>query len=77
MPELIEKIRFLRKINDFSQEFMAYELGISQPAYSKLERGATKLTLSRLQKIAFILGFSTAELMNNNMEVLAARLLQR
>ena len=77
MPELIEKIRFLRKINDFSQEFMAFELGISQPAYSKLERGETKLTISRLQKIAFILGFSTAELMNNNMEVLAARLLQR
>ncbi|MBK6929542.1 MAG: helix-turn-helix transcriptional regulator [Saprospirales bacterium] len=47
------------------------------PPYSKLERGATELTLSRLQKIAFILGFSTAELMNNNMEVLAARLLQR
>lgn len=77
MPELIEKIRFLRETNGISQEFMAFELGISQPAYSKLERGETKLTISRLQKIAFILGFSTAELMNNNMEVLAARLLQR
>ena len=77
MPELIEKIRFLRKINDFSQDFMAYELGISQPAYSKLERGAAKLTLSRLQKIAFILGFSPPELMNDDVEVLAGRLLQR
>ena len=29
----------------YSQEFMAFILGISQQAYSKIERGATKLKL--------------------------------
>lgn len=35
---------------------MANQLGISQPSYTNLENGETKLNTKRLEKIANILG---------------------
>jgi len=34
----------------YSQEYMANQLGISQPAYANLENGETKLNTKRLEK---------------------------
>lgn len=58
MEDIGEKIRIQRVIKKYSQENMAWELGISQPAYSKIERGETELTISRIYEIAEILGIS-------------------
>jgi len=52
---VIENIRTIRKNKGVSHEAMALNLGISQTAYTKIERGETKLTVERLQKIAEIL----------------------
>lgn len=49
------RIRIQRMIKGYSQEYMASRMGISQNAYSKLERGETELTVRRFYEIAEIL----------------------
>ncbi|MCC6462994.1 MAG: helix-turn-helix transcriptional regulator [Saprospiraceae bacterium] len=52
MSALPDKIRHLRRQQQLNQQQLAYALGISQTAYSKLERGKTALTLTHVQKLA-------------------------
>lgn len=58
------KIRLARQKKGLSQENMAQVLGITQPAYSHIERNAGSLTIERLQKIAQYLEVSIAELLS-------------
>ena len=60
------KIRLGRQKKGLSQENMAQVLGITQPAYSHIERNAGSLTLERLQKIAEYLELSIAELLSES-----------
>lgn len=60
---LMAKIRQLRELKGFSQEVMAAELGITKRAYSKLERGDTQLTVTRLYEISKILGMSPRDVL--------------
>ena len=53
-------------IKGYSQEYMAFRLDISQNAYSKLERGETKLTVRRFYEIAEILEISIDNLLPEN-----------
>jgi len=55
MEKTIEKIKAVRKEKGYSQNYMGMQLGISQRAYCKLERGKTKLTINRLRSIAELL----------------------
>ena len=48
-------LRKLRLWKGYSQEYMGHRLGISQRAYSKLERGETRLTIERWLKLRQIL----------------------
>jgi transcriptional regulator with XRE-family HTH domain len=50
------KIKQLRELNNFTQEYLAKGLGISAQAYRKLESGETRLTVQHLEKIAATLG---------------------
>jgi transcriptional regulator with XRE-family HTH domain len=52
------KIRIQRLIKNYSQEYMAFMLEISQPAYSKIERDETKPSFDRVYDIAEILEIS-------------------
>ncbi|HEY4195930.1 MAG TPA: helix-turn-helix transcriptional regulator, partial [Mucilaginibacter sp.] len=58
-----EKIRVRRLTKNYSQEYMAFMLEISQAAYSKLERDETNISLRRIYEIAEILEMSPFELM--------------
>ncbi|MXV49937.1 helix-turn-helix domain-containing protein [Pedobacter sp. HMF7647] len=53
-----EKIRIQRVIKQYSQEYVANCMDISQAAYSKIERGETELSVERLYEIAEILEVS-------------------
>lgn len=46
-----EKIKNLRVTNNFTQEYVANELDISQSTYSSLESGRSKLTIDRAEKL--------------------------
>ena len=56
--KIYDTIRLLRKHKEYSQEYIAEELGIDTVSYGRVESGKTKLTIERLDKIAHILGFS-------------------
>jgi len=57
----IKQIRELRK---YSQEYVAQELGITQPSYARIESGATIPKIDRLQRIAEILEIDMSFLLN-------------
>lgn len=59
---VLESIHSLRRIREYSQDFMAYKLGISQNAFSKLESGKTPLTMERFFRIAELLQVSPVDL---------------
>lgn len=63
MDNIGEKIRIQRQIKNYSQQYMAFMLDISQAAYSNIERGSTVLTLQRVFEIAEILEISPFILM--------------
>jgi transcriptional regulator with XRE-family HTH domain len=57
-------IRHKREYRNYTQEYLALKLSISQNAYSKIELGYTKITVERLFQIADILEFDVVELID-------------
>jgi len=57
-------IKSIRELKNFTQEYMASELGITQAAYSKIEKGKTALCFDKLERIAEILDFSLVSVIN-------------
>lgn len=49
------RIRKMRELKGYKQEYMAERLGIGQTSYSDIESGKAKLTVDRLKKIAELL----------------------
>lgn len=48
-------IKKIRELKSYSQEYIAQELGISQPSYARIENGTVSPKVARLQRIAGIL----------------------
>ncbi len=67
----IQKIRLIR---GYPQKYMAKRLGISTPAYSKLEKKGSDLSIGYLVRIADILGVSHDFILEFNEERLLASL---
>ena len=71
--EIGYKIKKIRELRNYSQEYIAERLGISQVSYSRVETGQTKMDLNRLQDIAkvldidpiFLLTFDDSVIFNN------------
>jgi transcriptional regulator with XRE-family HTH domain len=57
-------IRKTRADKNYTQDYMAAKLSISQNAYSKIELGYSKITLNRLFQIATILEVDAAQLIS-------------
>jgi transcriptional regulator with XRE-family HTH domain len=57
-------IRAMRLMRNYSQDYLALKLKISQNAYSKIELGRTLLTVERLLKIACVLEIGILELLD-------------
>lgn len=55
MESVIKKIKEFRAEKGYSHEYMAHQLNMSQPAYSKIEKNETSLSVDKLYKIAEIL----------------------
>lgn len=66
--ELNKRIRNIRKQKGFSQSVMAKKLEISQMAYSKIERGKTKLNLEYINQLAEILEINIWDIINTKKE---------
>lgn len=57
------KIKKLRELRNFTQEFLAERLDMSQTGYSKIERGETDISISRLQQIAKVLAVEIQDIL--------------
>ena len=57
-----QNIRKSRKSKKFTQEEMAYKMGMSLTAYRDLEKGETSIVNANLHKIANLLDTTTEEL---------------
>jgi len=62
MAAIAANIRRKRENRNYTQEYVAYKLSISQNAFSKIELGHTRITVERLLQIADILGCEVLEL---------------
>ncbi len=48
------KIKSIRELKNYTQEYMADQLGVTQAGYSKIEKGKTILSFAKLVEIARI-----------------------
>jgi transcriptional regulator with XRE-family HTH domain len=60
-PEM--KIKQIRELKNFTQEYVATHLDLTTRAYSKIESGETQLTINRLNEISKILGVDPMEIL--------------
>lgn len=59
-------VRKVREYRNYTQDYLAAKLEISQNAYSKIELGYSKITLDRLFHIAQILEVEVTQLLYFN-----------
>ncbi|KRD09016.1 XRE family transcriptional regulator [Flavobacterium sp. Root901] len=58
------KIRSIRELKNYTQEYMADQLGVTQAGYSKIEKGKTILSYVKLVEIARILEVSVEDIIS-------------
>jgi transcriptional regulator with XRE-family HTH domain len=59
-----ENIRLLRESKGFSQEYIANKMGVSQQAYSNMEKKPETMTLARIRDLAKVLDVNMMVLLN-------------
>lgn len=60
-----KNIKSLRLSRKWKQKYVADKLGVSIPAFSKIETGVTDINLSRLKQIAEVFKISVAEVVKS------------
>lgn len=58
------KIKSIRELKNYTQEYMADQLGVTQAGYSKIEKGKTILSYVKLVEIARILEVSVEDIIS-------------
>ncbi len=61
-----EKVRMMREMNNWTQEYVAEKLHMSLTSYAKLERGESKFYLDKLEKIAEVFQVDLIDLLSLN-----------
>lgn len=64
--EILKRIKTVRQDKGYTQEYMAYQLNISQISYHKLETGKTELKVKTLLEIAKIVAVKESSLLGCN-----------
>lgn len=62
---IANKIRNMRIFRNYTQDYLAAKLNVSQNAYSKIELGRTKVTVEKLLTIADVLDADACELISD------------
>ncbi|HRO74542.1 MAG TPA: helix-turn-helix transcriptional regulator [Crocinitomicaceae bacterium] len=68
---LHDKIKVIRLSKNYTQNFLADELGIDVTNYSRLERGEVSISVERLKKIAKTLGVNASIIRNHTVTLVA------
>ena len=65
MPgEINENIKSIRELKNYTQEYMAFRLGITQAGYSKMERNGSRISFEKLEEIAVIFEMDLKSIIN-------------
>ena len=59
-----QKVRQIRELKGYSQEYIASKMGVSQRAYSKMENNETRLDSNKISRIAEIFEIELDTLLN-------------
>lgn len=60
------RLRRLRQLFGYSQEYVAFNVGLSQPAYCKWESGQTQPSLNKLEVLACLYELTLGDLLSGN-----------
>ena len=66
---IANKIRSMRIFRNYSQDYLAAKLHVSQNAYSKIELGRTKVTVEKLLTIADVLDTDACALISEDKDL--------
>lgn len=58
------KIKNIRELRNYTQQYMADQLGITQAGYSKIEKGKTIISYAKLVEISEIFEVSIEDIIN-------------
>ncbi|MBQ2983634.1 MAG: helix-turn-helix transcriptional regulator [Candidatus Gastranaerophilales bacterium] len=64
IEKLANRIKELRKINNFTQDELAFRAGIGRSTLGNIETAQNDITFSKLNKIAKAFNLSLAEFLN-------------
>lgn len=59
-----DKIRKVRELKGYKQEYVADKLGMSVTAYGNIERGDSSLSFDRLEEIASVMEVAVQDILN-------------
>lgn len=65
MLNIGDKLKLLRESYNYTQEYVADQLGMSQSGYSRIESNLTHLNAEMLKRIAELFNVSPSELLSN------------
>lgn len=63
---VVSKIKRYREARNFTQNYMAEQLDISQNTYSKIESGTIKLTVDRLEQTSDLLNVPIEDILSSS-----------
>ena len=63
---IVANIRKIRELRNYTQDYLAVKLKISQNAYSKIELGYSSITVHRLIQIAEILEVKLIDIVDSD-----------
>ena len=64
--KLGNKVKKLRELKNFTQEYMANHLEMTTSGYGKIERDESDVSYQKLEKIATLLGVKVEDIINFN-----------
>ncbi len=62
MGAIANNIKKIRELRNYTQDYMATQLGMTQAGYSKIESGSSDVSFTKLEEIATILKVTPEEL---------------
>lgn len=60
----MSKLKILREVNNYTQEFIAEALGVDQSTYSKLEKNPKNLKAEQAEKLAKLYDIDVADILS-------------
>lgn len=65
----MSKLKVLREVNNYTQEFVAETLGVDQSTYSKIERNPKNLKVEQAEKLAKLYDVDVSDIMSSDITI--------